>query len=548
LSFVRRPWVLYALFLTLGLGAMAWITRLALRSDQAEWRAQSRALREEKIRLSLWHMDATMALFLSPEAARPHYHYQTFHREHGVLVPSPMLLVDDPLVLLRFQVDRSGAFSSPLVAEDQHGLLAKGLVKDPKKLDEAHDRLRSVQKSLTWASMSAAMLKRHAVFLSQEQMAELRGRSRRGVGVPMASPFEVNLGTWTPFWSGQDLFLARQVWVGNQESLQAIWLDWPGVKEVLLSAARDQFPEADLVPAEDPDSTSNENQLASLPVIMKPGPMPLAAHLLSRPAKAALIFGWACALLGAVAGAVVLSHTLELSERRGAFASAVTHELRTPLTTFRLYTELLAKGMVPDPEEQAFLLNTLLEEADRLDHLVKNVLAFARLESQREGRHESLTLEALLERPMARLQERAKQGGLEWICTFEEDARGAVVQTDPLLVEQILFNLVDNAAKYATGAQDRRLHLEAEVSRSSVAIRVRDHGPGIDVSDRRHLFRPFHKSVQKAARTAPGVGLGLALCRKLARSMNGDLELDASVQEGTAFRLILPRADDPPQT
>lgn len=539
MSLLRRPWVLYGLFLALGLGAMAWITNLALRSDQAEWRAQSRALMEEKIRLSLWRMDATMALFLSPEAARPYYHYQTFHRDNGILVPSPMLLMDDPLVLLRFEVDRTGAFSSPLVPKDQQGFLAKGLIRDPKKLDEARSRLHAVENRLSWTGMESAMRQGRAVFLSREQMAELRGRSRKGAGVRMASPFDVNLGTWTPFWSSRDLFLARQVWVGDQESLQAIWLDWSSVKEVLLSAARDQFPEADLVPAEGGVLNANEYQLASLPIVMKPGPVPFGTRPLTRPAKAALVFGWVCALLGAFAGAVVLNHTMELSERRGAFASAVTHELRTPLTTFRLYTELLAKRMVPDPEEQSFLLNTLLEEADRLDHLVKNVLAFARLESQREGQHEALTLEALVERPLLRLKERARQGGLELICVLEEEAKGAEIHTDPLLVEQILFNLVDNAAKYATRARDPRVHLEIQSIQGAAEIRLWDHGPGIDASDRRHLFRPFHKSAQKAARTAPGVGLGLALCRKLARTIGGDLAFEPS-EEGACFLLRLP--------
>ena len=81
-----------------------------------------------------------------------------------------------------------------------------------------------------------------------------------------------------------------------------------------------------------------------------------------------------------------------LSERRGAFVSAVTHELRTPLTTFRMYAEMLAEGMVPSPEARQKYLETLRREADRLAHLVENVLQYARLERGRPGgRRENVT-------------------------------------------------------------------------------------------------------------------------------------------------------------
>ena len=80
---------------------------------------------------------------------------------------------------------------------------------------------------------------------------------------------------------------------------------------------------------------------------------------------------------------LVLGGALSLSERRGTFVSAVTHELRTPLTTFRLYTEMLDEGMVASGESQRNYMKTLRSEADRLGHLVENVLSFARLERGR---------------------------------------------------------------------------------------------------------------------------------------------------------------------
>jgi signal transduction histidine kinase len=104
-------------------------------------------------------------------------------------------------------------------------------------------------------------------------------------------------------------------------------------------------------------------------------------------------------------------------------------------------------------------------------------------------------------------------------------------------VEQILFNLVDNACKYAASASDRRIQVDAVASGREVVVTVADHGPGIAPADRAALFRPFGRSAAQAAGNAPGVGLGLALCRRLARAMRGDLVLASG--PGATFRLHL---------
>ena len=115
------------------------------------------------------------------------------------------------------------------------------------------------------------------------------------------------------------------------------------------------------------------------------------------------------------------------------------------------------------------------------------------------------------------------------------------MRANALALEQILFNLVDNACKYAAAATDRTIHLSATSDDAAVFLRVRDHGPGIRAGAAR-IFHPFKKSVQEAANTAPGLGLGLALSRRLARSMGGDLRVDPAVTDGAGFILTLPRA------
>jgi signal transduction histidine kinase len=243
-----------------------------------------------------------------------------------------------------------------------------------------------------------------------------------------------------------------------------------------------------------------------------------------------------------VAVAVLLQGTLSLSERRAAFVSAVTHELRTPLTTFKMYSEMLAGGMVPDAARREYL-GTLCAEANRVNHLVENVLSYARLErGSARSRIEKVTVRDLLQRVKPRLVQRAEQAGM----TLQEDADfralNSVVSVDVAAVEQILFNLVDNACKYAAPtASERIVHLEAFPENGRFAmVRVRDHGRGISAEAARRLFQPFNKSADEAARTAPGVGLGLALCRRLGRSLGGDLRFNGAVTGGACFELLLP--------
>jgi signal transduction histidine kinase len=146
-------------------------------------------------------------------------------------------------------------------------------------------------------------------------------------------------------------------------------------------------------------------------------------------------------------------------------------------------------------------------------------------------------LGALLAREERRLTEHAAKAGMKIV--FELDAAGPVaVLGDSMAIEQVLFNLVDNACKYARAAPDPRIHLIAHRGTKRVELRVKDNGPGIPPEHARRLFEPFSKSSEEAASSAPGVGLGLALSRRLARAIGGDLKLEAT-ENGACFVLAL---------
>ncbi|MDB6006429.1 MAG: His Kinase (Phospho-acceptor) protein [Prosthecobacter sp.] len=371
---------------------------------------------------------------------------------------------------------------------------------------------------------------------------------------PQATPVErknaVAPNSSRPFqgvWLGSNLMLTREAYVDGVRMVQGVWLDWPALRAALLREITDLFPDAKLEPGANATAGTRPDddplRFAALPVRLVPGAIQLPPLPFWTPLRRSLGIALACVLLAAVAVGLVLFGTVALSERRADFVSAVTHELRTPLTTFRLYSEMLADGMVTDETQRKSYLDTLSGEAGRLSHLVENVLAYARLErGSAKARAENVMIGELLDRILPRLQQRANDCGMEVRVEATEADRKTQLHVDAAAVEQILFNLVDNACKYAAPrAAEPVIHLEADTSGKFAMLRVRDHGGGISRSERRRIFHPFHKSADQAAHSAPGVGLGLALCRRLAAALGGEITLDAAHKDGACFMLRLPK-------
>jgi signal transduction histidine kinase len=350
-----------------------------------------------------------------------------------------------------------------------------------------------------------------------------------------------------PLWIADQLVLVRRVRMNDQDYIQGCLLDWPAIQRQLLSTVQDLSPGAKLSAVGGTNVDEPAHMLASLPVRLEVGALPNAIAEGMSPVRMSLVGAWGAMILAALAVAALLQGVLSLSERRGAFVSAVTHELRTPLTTFRMYAEMLSDNMVPDETSRRHYLETLRVEADRLTHLVENVLLYARLERGRKGgRTAPIAVSEILEAAMGRLTDRARQANFEIANDSSDAVRESRVLADPAAVEQILFNLVDNACKYAAAATDRTLRLEVRQNGNHVDLLLRDHGPGIADEQRRVLFQPFRKSARDAANSAPGVGLGLALCRRLARDMGGDLSYAPDPAGGACFtlRLRTPRKEE----
>jgi signal transduction histidine kinase len=362
---------------------------------------------------------------------------------------------------------------------------------------------------------------------------------------PFSTPF-------IPLWLNNELMLVRKASYSDSDSVQGIWLKKDVLIEKLLAEIHDLFPHASLVPAEQDivsllkgqKTKGDESTMLSIPLRLIHNDFALVQSTPIDYIYGPIGLAWLGAILAIIACYFMLRSVLTMSERRASFVSSVTHELRTPLTTFRLYSDLLSSGMVKDKEKQQIYLNTLKHESERLTHLVENVLSYSQIErGSAKAKVETISLYNFIQRIEPRLNERAQEDEMFVNTVFSDSSSDALLNIDITAVEQIIFNLVDNACKYASSEEHgKEITLLAEVKNKKINIQICDQGDGIARSEQKRLFKPSHKSAKEAAHSKPGVGLGLALCKRLAKAMRGDLTITRkSKTKGACFQLSLPR-------
>ncbi len=226
----------------------------------------------------------------------------------------------------------------------------------------------------------------------------------------------------------------------------------------------------------------------------------------------------------------------ETERLRTALLTSISHDLRTPLATILgSATTLTAEGATLEPQAQTELLGLIRDEAERLNRFIGNLLDMTRLEAgSLEPNRVPTDIADAIGTALARV-ERILAGHRVEVAI---EGELPLLRLDGVLLEQVLVNLLDNAAKYAPAGS--RIEITAGREGGAVRIAVRDEGPGIPKEDLDRVFEKFYR-VRRMDRRPAGTGLGLAICRGFVEAMGGKIfAANRTDRSGAVFTVIFP--------
>ncbi len=225
----------------------------------------------------------------------------------------------------------------------------------------------------------------------------------------------------------------------------------------------------------------------------------------------------------------------QVDELKDQFIGLVSHELRTPLTVIMGAVDTaLSEGPRLPAKERRRLLEDAASEAGLLSHILDNLLELSRSRADRLSLQiESVSLPEAVRRTMERVQSLAPAAQL----AADLPDRLPPVRADRIRLEQVVYNLLDNAVKYSPGSEVR---LSARRRGQDLVICVHDRGPAIPPEDRARLFRPFERIRSDRTGGIKGIGLGLVVCRSLVEAHGGRIWLEPGTGEGNTFCFTIP--------
>lgn len=233
----------------------------------------------------------------------------------------------------------------------------------------------------------------------------------------------------------------------------------------------------------------------------------------------------------------------ELNQRQAEFTGNAAHELATPLTSISGFAELLRDDDFSSPEESHHYADVIYQQAQRMNHLIQDLLQLTRLKSKTY--HSQLSLQILdgnkiMESAIASLQPKAdlKQQTL----TISHAEEGAKIKATQNLLEQILRNLIDNAIKYTP--EHGTITVSCQIQQHQVMYQIKDTGIGIPENARSRIFDRFYRVDKARDRKHGGNGIGLALVKFLTELFGGSIDVKSSLGKGSTFTLYFPQVQE----
>jgi two-component system phosphate regulon sensor histidine kinase PhoR len=240
-------------------------------------------------------------------------------------------------------------------------------------------------------------------------------------------------------------------------------------------------------------------------------------------------------------GAVVLFHDItqlkRLDQVRSDFVANVSHELRTPLSILRGYIETLVDNPETSREELSRILQVMERHSKRLGLLVDDLLSLAQLESSNTNLEMGqVQLPELFNNVTRDWKEKLAEKNLKVIVDLPPDA--PPIRADGTRLQEVLYNLLENAVKYSR--ENGEIRLQAARRGSEIVLSVGDDGIGISKDDLPRIFERFYRADKARSRELGGTGLGLAIVKHIAQLHGGRMEAESEPGRGTTIRAVLP--------
>ena len=239
---------------------------------------------------------------------------------------------------------------------------------------------------------------------------------------------------------------------------------------------------------------------------------------------------------GLVMTARAMRTGVELAEMRAEFMSSITHELKTPIASIRAMGDMLTRGRLRQPEDQREYAAVVAQEAQRLERLVNNVLAHARITDVADVySFEPLEVEDLVTGVLRGFKHQLHRSGFRIAVELPGDLPR--ILADRAAMELLLDNLIDNAIRHSRNTKE--LRIEAIARADGVALMIADRGVGIPAED---IGRVTQKFVRGRNAVRGGSGLGLAIVNRIAGDHGGRMEIESVLGRGTAVTIVVPVA------
>jgi signal transduction histidine kinase len=278
-----------------------------------------------------------------------------------------------------------------------------------------------------------------------------------------------------------------------------------------------------------------------LPFIMRAAPLSSNVDPQESVRRAVIIsaLSLAFALMAAAAFGLYRATTrqLLLARQQSDFVSAVSHEFRTPLTSMRHLTELLVSRSITSEERRTQYYDLLAHETERLHRMVESLLSFGRIDAGAYAwRLEPADIDDMVHGIVQEFSREPVAAGHQLVCEVEEGL--PPIRADRESLSRAFWNLLENAGKYSDAGTPIRVF--ARRQGDSVLVGVGDQGAGIPIGEREKIFEKFVRGADAKRAGVRGVGIGLALVKRIAEAHGGSIQVDSEPGHGSTFTLVLP--------